>query len=153
AYSIKYAAKGSVIVHAGDDPKGVMYLIKGHVQQYDIAGNGEQIIVNIYKPSAFFPMSWAINKTPNQYFFEATSDLEYYLAPAEDAVHFLRNNPDVTFDLLARVYSGTDGLLRRMAHLMGGNARSRLLFELKVQTQRFGKPRGDGSILLNLNEH
>lgn len=152
-YPSHQAAKGKVIIQAGDDPPGVLHLTKGQVHQYDIANNGEQIVVNVFKPPAFFPMSWAINKTPNQYFFEATSDIEYHLAPAEDAVQFLRDNHDVTFDLLARVYSGTDGLLRRMAHLMGGSARTRLLFELRIQAMRFGKPAQNGSVLLGMNEH
>lgn len=153
SYPSQQATKGRVIVEAGDNPTGVIFLTKGHVHQYDIASNGEQIVVNVFKPPAFFPMSWAINKTPNQYFFEATSDVEYHLAPAEDAVQFLHDNQDVTLDLLARVYSGTDGLLRRMAHLMGGSARTRLLFELRVQAMRFGKPTSDGSILISMNEH
>jgi CRP-like cAMP-binding protein len=152
AYPSQQAAKGRVMVQAGDDPPGVIFLTKGHVHQYDIASNGEQIVVNVFKPPAFFPMSWAINKTPNQYFFEATSDIEYHLTPAEDAVQFLRDNHDVAFDLLARVYSGTDGLLRRMAHLMGGSARTRLLFELRLQALRFGQPTKDGAVILTMNE-
>jgi len=152
SYPLQQVSKGKVIIQAGDDPTGVIYLTKGNVHQYDIASNGEQIVVNVFKPPAFFPMSWAINKTPNQYFFEATSNIEYRLAPAEDAVQFLHDNNDVTFDLLARVYLGTDGLLRRMAHLMGGSARTRLLFELCVQATRFGKSASDGTIRLVMNE-
>ncbi len=151
-YPAKVAPKGKVIIQAGNDPLGVIFLTKGHVNQYDIASNGEQIVVNVFKPLAFFPMSWAINKTPNQYFFEATSDIEYRLAPAEAAVQFLRDNHDVAFDLLSRVYSGTDGLLRRMAHLMGGSAHTRLLFELRLQSLRFGQPAKGGTIVLKMNE-
>lgn len=153
SYPLLKEKKGKILIHAGDDPKGVIYLVTGEVAEYDIAGNGEQIVVNVFKPPAFFPMSWAINRTANQYFFETTSEIEYRLAPADHAVKFLRQNPDVTFDLLARVYSGTDGLLRRMAHLMGGSARSRLLFELKVQATRFGVKGNNGTVLLKMNEH
>jgi len=68
-------------------------------------------------------------------------------APAKDTVKFLKTNPDVTFDLLSRVYSGTDGLLRRMAHLMGGSAYSRVLFEILIECQRFGKEQSKGYLI------
>ena len=152
AYPLKRTQKGEVMVQAVADPAGIFYLQKGQVQEYDIADNGGQVVINIFKPPAYFPMSWAINRTANQYFFEAATDIEYRLAPAEDVVQFLHDNHDVTFDLLARVYSGTDGLLRRMAHLMGGSARTRLLFELVVQLRRFGALQPDGSYRLKLNE-
>ena len=54
--------------------------------------------------------------------------------------------------LLSRLYSGVDGLQRRMAHLMGGSAQTRLLFELVIECKRFGKPQPDGSIILPVSE-
>lgn len=143
--------KGRILVHAGESPPGVIYLISGQVREYDINASGEEIVVNVFKPGAFFPMSWAINKTPNQYFFESATAVSARQAPADEAVKFLRANPDVTFDLLSRVYSGTDGLLRRMAHLMGGDAKTRLLFELLVEGKRFGEKRAKG-ILIAMHE-
>lgn len=143
---------GETLVQAGEELPGVFYITKGQIRQYDIADNGEQIVVNVFKPPAFFPMSWAINRTPNRYFFETATDMVFQIAPAERVVEFLHDNPDVTFDLLARVYSGTDGLLRRMAHLMGGRAHTRLLFELLVETERFGKTQADGSYVLDMSE-
>ena len=41
---------------------------------------------------------------------------------------------------------------RRMAHLMAGNAKSRLLFELIIECRRFGKRQEDGSYLVKMNE-
>lgn len=137
--------KDHILVHAGDDPPGVFYLEEGNVREYDISNQGDEIVVNVFKPPAFFPMSWAINRTPNQYFYTAESKIVVRRAPADEVVGFLKSNPDVTFDLLSRVYRGTDGLLRRMAHLMGSDARTRLLFELLIEGRRFGQPAGGGA--------
>ena len=151
-FPLRKISKNHVMVQAGDELPGVIFLISGQVQQYDITDGGEKVVVNIFKPPAFFPMSWAINKTPNQYFYEAASDIQCRIAPPDKTVAFIKDNPDVLFDLLSRVYSGTDGLLRRMAHLMGSSARSRLLYELQVQAKRLGLPQADGSILLKTTE-
>lgn len=97
-------------------------------------------------------MSLAINKTPNPYVYEAETDIDVRQAPVEDAVKFLKDNPDVTFDLLSRVYRGTDGLLGRMAHLMASSAKSRLMYELIIEAQRFGAKQDDNSHILTIHE-
>lgn len=151
-YRLQTFNEGEILVHAGNEPAGVYHLISGEVREYDISNTGTEIVVNVFRPPSFFPMSWAINKTPNQFFFEASTKVRLRMAPADETIKFLKDNPDVTFDLLRRVYSGTDGLLRRLAHLMGGSAKTRLLFELLIECRRFGKKQLDGSYLLSLHE-
>lgn len=134
--------KGHVLARPGTDPDAVWHLVSGQVRQYDIAPNGDEVVVNVFKPPAFFPMSWAINHTSNEFFFETSEPTVLHKAPAADVVQFLHDNPDVTFNLLARVYKGTDGLLGRMAYLMQNSARNRVIYELMVSAKRFGAPRG-----------
>jgi CRP-like cAMP-binding protein len=143
--------KGHILIHPGDAVNEVYYLIDGSVLQYDISSVGNEVVVNAFKPLAFFPMSYAINHNQNFYFFEAASPVVVRTAPAADVVEFLHREPDVAFDLLSRVYRGADGLLRRTAHLMGGNARSRLIFELLNAAHRFGK-KSPGEIHIPMSE-
>ena len=152
-YPKQQFSKGHVLVHAGENPPGVFYLIKGSVREYDIANNGEEVVVNVFNPRAFFPMSYVVNRTPNDYFFEATSDIVIRQAPIDASLNFLTTNPDVLFDLLSRVFSGTDGVLRRLAHLMGGTAMSRLMFELIIACRRAGKSsNGEYRVMLKETE-
>lgn len=137
-YPLKTYVKGAIITFANHEPQGVTMLVKGVVEQYDITPEGNKITVNIFKPPAFFPMSWAINKTPNPYFFGALTDVELRQADAGETVAFLQANPDVMFDLLSRVYKGTDALLKRLVVTVSGIAASRLIFELLIEAYRFG---------------
>ena len=143
-------AKGEIITHAHQEPSGVAYLEKGTVEQYDITAAGNPITVNIFKPPAFFPMSWAINKTPNGYFFAALTDVVLRYAEPNDTVAFLKDNPDVTFDLLSRVYRGTDALLRRLTVASIGIATSRLVVELLIEGYRFGETLHDGKVRIKV---
>lgn len=145
-------AKGKVITFANHDPAGVSLLTSGLVEQYDITPEGNKITVNVYKPPAFFPMSWAINKTPNTYFFGALTDVELKRADPDDMVAFLKTNPDVTFDLLSRVYKGTDALLRRLMLAASGIASNRLIFELLIEAYRFGIAVDDNKILITAKQ-
>jgi len=144
--------KRQLLIRAESEIEHVFFIIEGRVSQYDITPSGNEVAVNVFKPGAFFPMSSAINNTPNHYFFEASVKTVVHAVPTADAVQFLKDNPDILFDLLARVYRGVDGILRRMAHLMGGDAKTRLSFELLNAAYRFGEQRKDGSVLVGLRE-
>ena len=152
AYPLRTFDKRQIMVRAEEPLPGIFYLVDGSVNQYDIAPSGKEVVVNVFKPGAFFPMSWAINSTTNHYFFAAGTRVAAHVAPAADTLKFLKDNTDVMFDLLGRVYLRTDGVLRRMAHLMGGDSKSRLLFELLNAAYRFGEPQSDESIFIMLKE-
>jgi CRP-like cAMP-binding protein len=143
--------KGEIIIRVDDDPGGVFYLTEGKVKQYAISAKGEELVLNIFKPVSFFPMSWAINDTFNAYYYEALEDLEIWKAPRQDVVDFLKSNPSVLFDLLSRVYKGTDGILMKMVHLMSGEAYSRVVTELLIEAKRFGKKSGS-AVELTISE-
>lgn len=151
-YRARSYPKGQILIMSGDETGYVYYLLSGSVKQYDVTYRGEEVILNIFKPPAFFPMSLAINKVANPYIYEADSPVQLRLAPANEVVAFIKDNPDVMFDLLSRVYRGTDGLLGRMAHLMGSSAKSRLIYELLLEGRRFGKPASDGSCKVKITE-
>jgi CRP-like cAMP-binding protein len=148
-YKYQKYKKGEILIRAEDSPQGVFYLKAGNVKQYTISRKGDELAINIFKPSSFFPMSWAINETANVYFFEAMTDAEVYLAPKEETVKFIQNNPDVLFDLMKRVYKGVDGILTRMTYLMGGNAYGRLITELLIYAKRFGKGKNEVEITIS----
>lgn len=143
--------KGEILVRADDNPSGIFYLKKGIVREYAISQKGDEMVVNIFKPISFFPMSWAMNDAPNSYYFEAVTDLEVWKTPKEKAIAFLKDNPDILYDLLSRVYRGTDGLLMRMAYLMSGNAYTSLIAELLISAKRFGEKTKEGTIEVKLS--
>lgn len=156
AYFSKYPKraypKGQILVFADESPEHIFYIVKGRVRKYDVSYRGDEVVVNLFKPPAFFPMSWAINRSPNEYFYKTETAAEMHIVPADDALQFLKDNPDVTLDLLSRIYRGMDGLLGRLVHLMSGSAKSRLLYELLLECRRFGTKNDDGSYSLDLTE-
>jgi CRP-like cAMP-binding protein len=152
SYRLRKYAKGQVLILNGDAPEYVYHLLSGRVKQYDVSYRGDEVILNTFQPPAFFPMSLAINQLPNPYTYEAETDVELRQAPAKDVVVFIKENPDVLFDLLTRVYRGTDGMLARMSHLMASSAKGRLMFEILLSCRRYGEENTDGSYTLIMNE-
>lgn len=151
-YPSKTYQAGQLLLFAGEPVTLVTYLQDGVVGQYDIAESGNKSIVTIYKPGAFFPMNAVVNNHGNKYFCEALGDVTVRQAPAQEVLDFLQRQPDVAFDLLQRVYRGMDGLIGRMLLLMNGSAQSRLLYELMILAERFGKSQTDGWRLVEVTE-
>lgn len=141
--------KGEILIRADDEPPGIYYLKSGTVRQYTISRDGEEQTLNIYKPISFFPMMWAIHPITNNYYFEATTDIEVWRAPKEDIVVFIKKEPDILFDLLSRVYRGMHGLLSRMEYLLFNNAYNKILFTLINNANRFGEKKENGEIHLH----
>lgn len=148
----KFYSQGDIIVFAGEAPTGVMLLTEGVVEQYDITSEGNKLTVNMFRPGAFFPMSWAITKAPNKYFFAAFSGVTMKVIDADVAVQFLRENNDIAFDLLRRVYIGTDAIMSRLVLAASGVASERLIFELLTEAYRFGKMSDDSHALVRIKQ-
>lgn len=151
-YPERQFRKGAMLIFAGEAPTSTFYLKTGSVRQYDVTNRGDEVVVNVFKPPAFFPMNYVINRRPNEYFYDAAASLTAHLAPIDDVLKFVRSNHAVTFDLLARVYNGIDGVLRRQSYLMGRNADDRLIYELILSCHRLGRQRSDKAYLLELTE-
>src|SRR5690606_27766063 len=113
---------------------------------------GEEIVLNLFKPGAFFPMSHALNGGVSPYIFEAAEDVELKMCPSDQVVTFVREHPDILLDLLSRVYRGTDALLGRIVQLVDGSARTRLLYELIIAAKRFGITEDEEAYVLDISE-
>lgn len=151
-YRVRHYSQGQVLILNGDNPNLVYNLVSGRVKQCDVTYRGDEIILNVFKPPAFFLMSLAINGGENQFTYIAETDIEIRQVPADEVVQFLKLHPEVTFDLLSRVYQGIEGILRRMSHLMASSAKGRLMFELLIACRRFGEKADDGSVTLYMKE-
>lgn len=143
-FAVEEYHKGDIIIFANMNLKSVYYIESGSVIEYDIAARGTRAILNTFKTGAFFPMSNAINGIDTPYFFEASGPVKVRKAPAASVVGFVKNNPDVMYDLLQRTYRGTDGVLERLSEIMQGDAESRVMREIDIIKKRFGFELVDG---------
>lgn len=147
--------KGQTILQANQQPTQVLYLTEGKVKQYTISHKGNEVTLNIFHPYAFFPMSCIVNQTPNDYYYDALTKVELYKAPMDATLVFLKTNPDILFDLLQRVYRGTDGLIQRLSYLLADNTYASLINELLISVKRFGsidRQTGKAEVMINQSD-
>ncbi len=146
-FTIRHYKKGEMLIRADDDPQGIFCLTKGYVRQYTISTTGFELTLHILKPISYFPMVWAINGTPNVYYFEALTPVEVGRAPREQVVDFIKDKPTIIFALMSELLEDYAETLTRMEHLVFSDAYRRVISVLLYIAKHFGEKNGNGIIV------
>jgi CRP-like cAMP-binding protein len=140
--------KGEMLIRADDDPVGIFCLTKGYVRQYTISKTGFELTLHILRPISYFPMVWAVNGTPNVYYFEALTPVEVGRAPRDQVVNFIKDKPTVIFELLSELIEDYAESLTRIEHLVFSDAYRRVISILLYIAKHFGE-RSDNGVIVN----
>lgn len=146
-FTIRSYKKGEMLIRADDDPQGIFCLTKGYVRQYTISKTGFELTLHILKPVSYFPMVWAVNGTPNVYFFEALTPVEVGRAPRDQVVDFIKDKPTVIFELLSELIEDYAESLTRIEHLVFSDAYRRVISVLLYIAKHFGQQQGSGTLV------
>jgi len=146
-FSVRNYKKGETLIRADDDPQGIFCLKKGYVRQYNISKTGYELTLHILKPTSYFPMVWAINGTPNVYFFEALTPVEVWRAPRDEVVNFIKDKPTVIFELMSELVEDYAESLTRIEHLVFSDAYRRVISVLLYIAKHFGEVNKQGIIV------
>ncbi len=136
-------SEGSIILRADQPAPGIFYIKKGLIKQYVISDKGEILTLNIFRPGSFFLMMWAINNTPNSFFFEAMENTEVFRAPLKDAREFVKTNPDVLYALTNRIMAGLSGIIKRLQFLAFDDADTKLQTLFSYLAKTYGQKKDD----------
>lgn len=139
--------KGDIIVRPEDPIFGIYLLKKGFVKQYIVSEDGDEVTIHIFRPISFFPMMLAIGNVENNYFFEAVDTVEVWRAPTDKALDFVKDEPEILFDLASRFAAGLNGLSKRIEVLMFENAYRRITSLLLYLAKRFGQEEKNNIII------
>ena len=131
--------KEEILIQPRKQVDKVFCLVEGNVRMYSISKKGVQATLNIFRPISIFPLGPVINGSENLHYYEALNNVTVFIAPKVNVLSFLKQEHEVVFDLLARIYKGLDGYFSRMETLLGGNAYHKVVNELLIQEKRFGK--------------
>lgn len=142
--------KHEVVIRADDTPLGVYFIESGFVRLYSVLENGQEITFNIFKAGSYFPMTWALGKAKNSFYYEAMSPCILRRAPKAIVLDYLEKNPPALLDLTTRVLSGLNGLLTNIEYLLMGDAYRRVMATLLISVRRFGEKVGDNGAIITL---
>lgn len=146
-FSVRNYKKGEMLIRADDDPLGIFCLKKGYVRQYTISKAGFELTLHILRPISYFPMVWAINGTPNVYYFEALTPIEVGRAPRDQVVNFIKDKPTIIFELMSELLEDYAESLTRIGHLVFSDAYRRVISILLYIAKHFGETQKNGILV------
>ncbi len=146
-FQTRYYKKGEMLIRADDDPHGIFILKKGYIRQYTISNTGLELTLHILKPISYFPMVWAVNGTPNEYYFEALTEAEVGRAPRDEVVDFIKDKPAIIFELMSELLEDYQESLKRIEHLVFSDAYRRVISVLIYISKHFGEKINKGIII------
>lgn len=146
-FPIRDYKKSEMLIRADDDPQGIFCLTKGYVRQYTISKANIELTLHIHKPMSYFPMVWAVNGTPNIYYYEALTAVQAGRAPRDQVVSFIKDKPVVIFELMSGLLEDYAETLTRIEHLVFSDAYRRVISVLLYIAKHFGEERPNGIIV------
>ena len=106
-----------------------------------------ELTLNILQPIAYFPMVWAINSTPNIYYYEALTAIEVGRAPKQQVLDFIEDKPALILDLMSEMLRRYTESLTRIEHLVFSDAHRRVGSVLLYLARYFGEKSGEKIIV------
>lgn len=147
AYPLVRIRRGQALLGAEQEIPDIYWLRRGKIRLYQIAEDGSEITLHIFRSPSFFPMMFYLSHRKADHYFQAVEDVIARKAPAGEVVDFLKSNPDILFDLTRRFADAITGLLLRIEQLSSQNALQRVCSLLIYLDQQYGQPSPDGSVI------
>lgn len=144
--SIQYR-KRDLVLHADNDSNYVFLIKNGYLRAYRISEEGEELTLIILEPTEIFPITCGINNTVNTYYLEAITSLDVWQAPKEQFAKFLKENPDIFYELTNNILERFGYLLTRMEYLVVSRAYTKVASTVLMCARRFGIQRGTDIVL------
>ena len=144
SYPLVRMRKGQAVVAAEQEIPDIFWVRRGMIRMYQIAEDGSETNMHMFRAPSFFPMMFYLSHRKGQYYFQAMDEVIARKAPAEEVVAFLKENPDVLFDLTRRFADAITGLLLRIEQLSSQTALQRVCSLFLYLSDKFGKKEKGG---------
>jgi len=117
---------GQTIYRPDDEVRFVYYLEEGYVSQQVVSENGEDFIINVYRPGSYLPISLILQGITNDCTYETLTKVKARKAPVTEVLQFLQKNPAVMQELLVRLASGLNAMASKAEALVFGTANRKI---------------------------
>jgi len=143
-------AKGQHLYHQGDRVTGAFSLSTGMVAMERFDENGNQVILKILQPGAFFPCADVLGGGLHESSARAMSDVTGCFVPVERLNAALHTDPSIALALLrlssAEIHENEDAIFR----LCSTDLPNRVLAALTMLAKEMGERHANGDLTLTL---
>lgn len=121
-------------------PLSAYVIKKGVIKTYNLTAQGEEKPITYDVRFETFPAGWLFAKlNESQFFHEAYTDVELYAVPRGEYQDFLKNNPELLYEVHSYLVSRYLNLQTRINALGQSKAASKVLNTIHYLCLRYGK--------------
>jgi CRP-like cAMP-binding protein len=132
----KYS-KNQILFRPGDKFENVYFIKSGYVRAYTVTPKGENTI-NLFKPLFMMSVIHFISKQRNDYYFQALSPAEVYVAPYSEFKKFIDSNKDFSLSIMEFFFGSLLNYFVNQGNIVNGNAQNKITSVLLQLTQDYG---------------
>jgi CRP-like cAMP-binding protein len=114
SFPLQKFKKGETIIRSGDQFQKIYLIKNGFVRLYILSSNGKEVSLYLYGSGYYFPTMMGLLNNESEYYFEAVSPVSVYASAKDKFIDFIRNDPEMLFDLSKRSGNMVRGLLRQI---------------------------------------
>lgn len=152
-YPAQDLAARELIFGADDEPESIYWLHKGQVRQFIFSETGEELTLHVFEPGSFFPLMSTLKEIPNRHNYETLSESCLYRIPSNEFIKFLKQEPEILYNLSQRLLHGLNGLLLRVESISLHTASKRVASALLYLARHFGESDGESIVFHNHLTH
>jgi len=146
-FPTKKISKGHIIFKPGDKFANVYFIKSGFVRAYTITPKGENTI-NLFRPLFIMSAIHFVSKHRNDYYFQAITPVEMYVAPYSEFGKFLNTNKDLKSTLMDFFFSSLLNYFVNQGNIINGNAQNKIASVLLQLTHDYGDT-NNGKLIVN----
>jgi len=139
--------KGDYIIHPGEKPPGVFYIVQGLVKAYDITKYGEENLLIIRKQDELFPLIWAITGQERKVTYQALAPTITLEISREHFEQQVIKHPGALAPLLDMTIEMYRLHSERILNLEYRTVKERIVSYLLTMSSRFGVRTTDGLLI------
>jgi CRP/FNR family transcriptional regulator len=139
---------GETILNGFDEPSGVFLIKKGFVKSYSTSDDGHANLLQIHTTGELIPLPWSLDGTHvTGLFYEAMNEVEVIKSSKDKLRITMGNNMWLTQEILNQTVNIIGVYTRRIQILEFRSARGRVIAELILLADRFGKIQGNKIVI------
>jgi len=143
-YPIVRYKKGMLFIRPGETIEYIYYVQKGYVRMFTILPDGKELTVNIFKPQSYFPLFLVFAHAENSYYFEPMVTSQFFKAPKNDVLQFIKSEPVILAEFTTRMSVGFQGVLEGIPYQFMGSVHNKIAWIVNLLAKRFGMKTAKG---------
>jgi CRP-like cAMP-binding protein len=142
---VHHFKKKEMIYMEGDEPNGIIFVVKGRIKTYKTNEDGKEFITGIHKEADFIGYIDLIENSEYRESAEAMDESEITIIPRQDFFSLLYSNRDVAAKFIKLLSNNLQETEDRLLNLAYNSVRKRVADALMTLQQRYGAARDANS--------